>query len=966
MSRDTMWLLILIQIQYVSYGNGKPFALEPTDLKANEGSCVELKCIPTNSMDTQNALWYWMKDAKWIEGNGYDGSTVIYSSDEQRKTVSPLFKNRVWLVGHSPESVNSNSYRGKKEICHILICDLKKNDTGNYSFRFESPNDKWLTKPEAKLTIIENKCLITFIGPQVVKEDETITLKCSTLSSCSLCPNINILGQKASVQSPPPVCETNGTSKFFTYPFTASWQHDGAVFSCQTPDNTDKYLSRHIKLTVKYAPKDVVAEKSSYVVKERSSVTLTCSAKGNPKVTFSWFKTGQAGILYTGPEWKITYIKESHSGSYYCSAVNELGIKNSSQIEVNVLYKPEVEVKDSGRYTCKAKNTIAEGQSTSYDLKVYYKPRSIISIRGAHNNQVKVDDSVTLTCDTQAYPDPWLFWFMFKRSDSSLWTPLTTSSRTLKLEPVQRVDEGCYICNATNSIGPGDNSEPVCINVLFAPTKVGISMAATVREDQLVTVNCTAESFPPSEITLTAPESASWYPKWGAHVTNQVIFIFNATSAHAGSYTCTASNSEGKQQSQERKLVVEYSPKDVRVEAWPGFDVKENHSFSLECNSHYHPEVTLYTWTKMTNGNRELVAKSTKKTYSVKSASLSHSGLYSCTAQNQVGIGKSKQVNIRVKYAPKHTTIITGEEQWETDGKGSVMLSCSSHSYPPPSYVWYNKTADDKVSEEQNLTVYSHQAGEYYCLARNELGGKPSDRVRLFDGDLKILIYILVVFLLIVVLLIFVYRKRIKRSIQPGAVNESPCVACLPCWSGARGGCTMNETGLAEPCRSRDDLLLNQPRRPSQPRPDATSVSNIHSIYSIVTPVHRKEALPVQNPVRQQHGCMESDSLNYASLHFDNKQKKPEEGAVYSKVCKPFKEEQQEGNLQDYENIVDVHAAKRPNPYSYDSSDTSDTSDDEVEVSYTQVNFKPKSGNQREKSDSSTSEDETQYSQVKL
>lgn len=75
--------------------------------------------------------------------------------------------------------------------------------------------------------------------------------------------------------------------------------------------------------------------------------------------------------------------------------------------------------------------------------------------------------------------------------------------------------------------------------------------------------------------------------------------------------------------------------------------------------------------------------------------------------------------------------------------------------------------------------------------------------------------------------------------------------------------------------------------------------------------------------------------------------------------------------LVDYENVSAAHAAKSPNPLNYDT----DTSEDEVELNYSQVNFKAKTGHQRaardsssdSSSDSSTSdEEETQYSQVKI
>ena len=85
--------------------------------------------------------------------------------------------------------------------------------------------------------------------------------------------------------------------------------------------------------------------------------------------------------------------------------------------------------------------------------------------------------------------------------------------------------------------------------------------------------------------------------------------------------------------------------------------------------------------------------------------------------------------------APKHTTILKGKEQQQPDGRTAVMLTCSSYSYPPAKYFWTNTTEGKKVSEKQNFTVYSHQPGQYYCVAINEMGQNVSDPIKLFDSE---------------------------------------------------------------------------------------------------------------------------------------------------------------------------------------------------------------------------------------
>lgn len=200
----------------------------------------------------------------------------------------------------------------------------------------------------------------------------------------------------------------------------------------------------------------------------------------------------------------------------------------------------------------------------------------------------------------------------------------------------------------------------------------------------------------------------------------------------------------------------------------------------------------------------------------------------------------------------------------------------------------------------------------------------------------------------------------------------------------------MNEPVMAEPFRSRDDLLADQTGRPHahgrQPLPDSTPAPNITSVYYTVNLPNGKQGPSAQKPIKQQGGHTEDESLNYASIHFENKKKnkpiKAEENPVYAMVAKqkPPKKNEQHGP-EDYENISAAHAAKSTNP-SNDDTDTSDSEDeDEVELNYAKVSFKAKPGHKRDRKDSSSStssetssstssstsdDEETQYSQVKV
>ncbi|XP_068997381.1 B-cell receptor CD22 isoform X1 [Embiotoca jacksoni] len=1016
------WFVFLALINNSSRAQPNPFSLEVKHLTAKAGSCIEMSCKVTNDVESNDAYWFWMKDAKYNGRTKTFDATIVYSSDQVQRPVSQGFENRVNYTGSLSSTWTNVS---PQESCSIMLCGLNKTDSGNFSFRYihRSKTDiKWVTEPGINLKVENNPCLILFKKQPPVKENTTVTLECSTSTSCTS--NLRI---EALTQQPlrPNGNLTTENPKSSTYMFTAHWKDDGIVFSCFTEDNTDKYLIQNISVTVEYAPTDTKVTMSSEHVTEGDSVTLTCSANGQPKPNFSWFQNDQQKSSESSAEWTFAPTEVSQNLSYFCKAENKHGSGKSGPVTIDVQYAPEVEIwisqqpvgilqnatqgdlmsftchvkrsnpkplnfswykneafvsaggnydvvvepEDSGVYTCEADNKVKAGRSEGLQLKVRYRPRnSRISIHEAIDYNVKVNSRLTFTCNTDADPQPWYSWYRYKQTDPSRWT-LLPEMKSNYSKMALRSDDACYVCNATNFIGSGNISQPVCIKVLFPPTKTVLSMNAEVSSGQLVKIACTTESYPPSAFTLTLSADPKWIVSKPADDQNSFHHEFTATSANAGYYTCCASNAEGRNISVQRRLVVKYTPEEVKVETRPGLIVKENTSVTLDCSARSYPSVTSVTWMKMTNGKKKLI-KGAQKTFSVKSAGPSDSGLYSCSATNEIGTTESQQVEVKVMYAPKHTGITKGEEEKLPDGTSSVLLSCWAHCYPPVQrYSWYRKTEDGEEDEEhsksQNISVNSNRPGEYYCVAKNEISQRASDPINPFHNMTMKAVKFFCLFLLhflILILIFFWYRRRRNKPVQQGAGDTQPRCGFLGWWSGVRRGNLINEMALADHVRSRDELLPDQPQR-CQTRPDSTPASSDNVIYSKVKLPHGQQAASAQQPHRPHGGHVDSDSLNYSRLHFANKQKKPAEDVVYAKVAKPKpSEEKQQESLGDYENIYKARAAKLPTPSDYDT----DTSEDEVEVNYAQVTFKTKLGHQRSNSDSDSFEDKTQYSDIKI
>lgn len=110
-------------------------------------------------------------------------------------------------------------------------------------------------------------------------------------------------------------------------------------------------------------------------------------------------------------------------------------------------------------------------------------------------------------------------------------------------------------------LNPSENWSHCCFLSTVPPTNVQLALPAKVTEGRSVTITCTAESFPPSHIqiqfTSLTSHTFSYFSSQPAKEKNTLSHTFNATSAHTGSYGCSASNSEGTNRSDEKKLKVE-------------------------------------------------------------------------------------------------------------------------------------------------------------------------------------------------------------------------------------------------------------------------------------------------------------------------------------------------------------------------------------------------------------------------
>ncbi|XP_073719546.1 B-cell receptor CD22 [Misgurnus anguillicaudatus] len=778
MFRKSVPLCLIVLVFSSSSDSAGPLIkiLEPEQAKS-EASCVTISCTYYQRQD-QNLKLLWFKNPVYDQKAKTFNGTIVYSNTDDRNQ-SAGYSSRVEYITDKTENPRNSWIK-----CDLRINDLQKTDSGNYSLRvIGSDKYKYMSTPMS-LTVTDNPCKVNIDSSEIkysVKESDEFTVRCSTSVSCSSHPEW-ILHKPG--QDPERVTssnhrftqekEENEEKKITRLKFNPTWEDDNMILSCRPEESQDSCLTRNITLSVEYAPKEVKATVSSNNVKEGDSVTFSCTSRGRPNATISWFKEEKE--ISQLAEWRLLNVKPEDSGQYYCKAENKHGNVKSNTISINVKYGPKqvkitpaVNINDlregdelkltcsvggsnpavrwfywyrdnsqlwdqtsqtltisgvtpehKGSYHCEANNGINTAKSNRLYVSVKYSPRQI-KIVGERS--VKVGSRLHLTCSADANPPPSSYTWKHKT------TVMSETSSVLYIQKVTTEHSGTYTCDVTNAIGT--KAQSIDVDVLYPPTTPELTIKSEVREYDVIAIICKVQSFPESQLTVTGPSDLKNIPTSRMNSTkyeNMLKIYLNITESDAGVYRCTAKNTEGTKNI-EKQLQVLHAPKNVSVR--PDGDQTIGHKLTLTCDSQSNPTSSSYEWKKLINGELKTVGKSQKLHFH--SLNINDSGQYICVAGNNIGKAESPPVYIKVKYPPNINVFnnVTTQRNWEHP----VYLICNADAHPPPKdfkcYSLENKTI---LSHHQNFTVLPQNPEMYYCTATNDVGTSKSEPITFVHG----------------------------------------------------------------------------------------------------------------------------------------------------------------------------------------------------------------------------------------
>ncbi|VVC24119.1 Hypothetical protein CINCED_3A013250 [Cinara cedri] len=162
--------------------------------------------------------------------------------------------------------------------------------------------------------------------------------------------------------------------------------------------------------------------------KKGSDVTLQCNFTGNPPPIITWTRKNNmlpnGDKTYVGNLFIIESVRRQADGIYICTASNDIGTPVDEEIDLNILYPPEVKEEQSIVFT-------TEGAETE------------------------------IVCIVHAEPKADVLWYRDTlQLDMTEWriTDIRGNRYTLRMRKVQSTDFGNYSCVADNGLGKSKRS----------------------------------------------------------------------------------------------------------------------------------------------------------------------------------------------------------------------------------------------------------------------------------------------------------------------------------------------------------------------------------------------------------------------------------------------------------------------------------------------------------------------------
>ncbi|KAJ8037722.1 Hemicentin-1 [Holothuria leucospilota] len=539
---------------------------------------------------------------------------------------------------------------------------------------------------------------------------------------------------------------------------------DSGVYIC-TASNGLSTSSRSVHLTVQEQPRFITVP-DDVTILEGDSITLECQGEGNPQPEISWTTPVTSLGTLQSPSKPTANIEVAENGSLILSSVQQ---------------------EYSGIFTCLASNSIST-ISTEATVIVHGPP---VIIQAPQDVTTVEGSTVTFTCRAAAMPAVTSVSWVFQSEQLSTNLKYEVfGNGDLRINNIEKDQEGMYSCQAVNSIGQS-GIKSAYLTVMVPPKFETQPSDHTLEVGSNVTLHCEASGDPTPTLEWFKDDEELILSDNVMLLTNFSLVITDLQKVNTGRYQCIASNIAGSSQATAVVMtpdIPEFSSTAENITA------NQSQSVSLPCRATAREAPTIRWYLSDSDGTKGdqiglgrndpgsqgfLASVGTDGDLDMSLVSLNDEGWYLCEAENSVGsqeklfylsvnckyLRHSKSVVIESLGGPvsnhsqfikslvhrvsRHPASVSSASQLSAEDSSQIILTCDVDGKPPPKATWFLPSGEPVIEMANKyfinnrgltsyLVIYQPEVklhdGDFICEAENFLGSSTSSVTVSIEG----------------------------------------------------------------------------------------------------------------------------------------------------------------------------------------------------------------------------------------